>query len=137
MKAIQAAKGNGGAAALRLRQNRMAHASECLSQIGSSGLRYVEQPVTIEYTAEFVAATKLHDGQQVKNTAAVPKYFGVPEAERVAQPTWEFREYSAGSHSSDTCASACTGRDAQIASFQVEIGLSQEGAPTARPSRTA
>ena len=33
-----------GAAALRLRQNRMAHASECLSQIGSSGLRYVEQP---------------------------------------------------------------------------------------------
>jgi hypothetical protein len=33
-----------GAAALTLRQNRMAHASECLSQIGSSGLRYVEQP---------------------------------------------------------------------------------------------
>jgi hypothetical protein len=29
-----------GAAALELRQNRMAHASECLSQIGSSGLRY-------------------------------------------------------------------------------------------------
>src|SRR5262249_57296657 len=38
-----------GAAALRLRQNRMAHASELLAQIGDSGLRYVEQPVTIEY----------------------------------------------------------------------------------------
>ena len=44
-----------GAAALALRQNRMAHASECLSQIGSSGLRYVEQPVTIEYTAYSLA----------------------------------------------------------------------------------
>jgi len=44
-----------GAAVLRLRQNRMAHASECLSQIGASGLRYVEQPVTIEYTAYSLA----------------------------------------------------------------------------------
>ena len=44
-----------GAAALKLRQNRMAHASECLSQIGTSGLRYVEQPVTIEYTAYSLA----------------------------------------------------------------------------------
>jgi polyprenyl-phospho-N-acetylgalactosaminyl synthase len=40
-----------GAAAIRLRQNRMAHASELLDQIGASGLRYVERPVTIEYTA--------------------------------------------------------------------------------------
>jgi glycosyltransferase involved in cell wall biosynthesis len=40
-----------GAAAIRLRQNRMAHASELLSQIAASGLRYVERPVTIEYTA--------------------------------------------------------------------------------------
>jgi hypothetical protein len=47
-----------GAAALRLRQNRMAHASECLSQIGSSGLRYVEQPVTIEYTAYSLAKAR-------------------------------------------------------------------------------
>jgi hypothetical protein len=31
-----------GAAAIRLRQNRMAHASEWLSQIAASGLRYVE-----------------------------------------------------------------------------------------------
>src|SRR5882672_5285724 len=44
-----------GAAAIRLRQNRMAHASECLSQIGASGLRYVERPVTIEYTAYSLA----------------------------------------------------------------------------------
>src|SRR3954454_19141376 len=52
-----------GATALRLRQNRMAHASECLSQIGSSGLRYVEQPVTIEYTAYSLAkGQNLRDG---------------------------------------------------------------------------
>jgi glycosyltransferase involved in cell wall biosynthesis len=44
-----------GAAAIRLRQNRMAHASELLSQIGASGLRYVERPVTIEYTAYSLA----------------------------------------------------------------------------------
>jgi polyprenyl-phospho-N-acetylgalactosaminyl synthase len=44
-----------GAAAIRLQQNRMAHASECLSQIGASGLRYVERPVTIEYTAYSLA----------------------------------------------------------------------------------
>jgi glycosyltransferase involved in cell wall biosynthesis len=44
-----------GAAAIRLRQNRMAHASELLSQIGDSGLRYVERPVTIEYTAYSLA----------------------------------------------------------------------------------
>jgi uncharacterized repeat protein (TIGR01451 family)/fimbrial isopeptide formation D2 family protein len=70
---------------------------------------------TIEYTAEFVAATKLHDGQQVKNTAAVPKYFGVPAAERLAHKEqeekeekeakapdpWEFREYSGGSDSTE------------------------------------
>ena len=39
-----------GAAALRLRQNRMAHASEILAEIARSGLRHVEVPVTIEYT---------------------------------------------------------------------------------------
>ena len=44
-----------GAAAIRLRQNRMAHASEWLSQIATSGLRYVEGPVTIEYTAYSLA----------------------------------------------------------------------------------
>jgi glycosyltransferase involved in cell wall biosynthesis len=44
-----------GAAAIGLRQNRMAHASELLSQIAASGLRYVERPVTIEYTAYSLA----------------------------------------------------------------------------------
>jgi uncharacterized repeat protein (TIGR01451 family)/fimbrial isopeptide formation D2 family protein len=70
---------------------------------------------TIEYTAEFVAASKLHDGQQVKNTAAVAKYFGVPASERLAHEEeeekeeeegktvdpWEFREYSGGSDSTE------------------------------------
>jgi glycosyltransferase involved in cell wall biosynthesis len=46
---------NRGAAAIRLRQNRMAHASEFLSQIAASGLAYVERPVTIEYTAYSLA----------------------------------------------------------------------------------
>jgi hypothetical protein len=44
-----------GAAAIRLRQNRMAHASELLAQIARSGLRYVERPVTVEYTAYSLA----------------------------------------------------------------------------------
>jgi glycosyltransferase involved in cell wall biosynthesis len=39
-----------GARALRIRQNRMAHASEVLHQIATSGLKYVEAPVTIDYT---------------------------------------------------------------------------------------
>jgi len=39
-----------GASAIRLRQNRMAHASEILHQIAASGLKYVEAPVTIEYS---------------------------------------------------------------------------------------
>ncbi|HEX4753970.1 MAG TPA: isopeptide-forming domain-containing fimbrial protein, partial [Solirubrobacterales bacterium] len=56
---------------------------------------------TIEYTAEFVPAIELHDGQQVKNTAEMPVYFGVPKAERMAQPTWEFRKYKGGSDSTE------------------------------------
>jgi polyprenyl-phospho-N-acetylgalactosaminyl synthase len=39
-----------GAAALDLRQDRMAHASEILSEIARSRLPYVEVPVTIDYT---------------------------------------------------------------------------------------
>ncbi|MDQ8153784.1 MAG: glycosyltransferase family 2 protein [Gemmatimonadota bacterium] len=35
---------------LRLTHNRMAHASEILSEIARLGLRYVEAPVTIRYT---------------------------------------------------------------------------------------
>lgn len=40
---------------LRIRQPRMAHASEILDQIGAKKLRYVERPVTIRYTAETLA----------------------------------------------------------------------------------
>jgi glycosyltransferase involved in cell wall biosynthesis len=39
-----------GAGRIRLRQNRMAHASEILHQIAASGLGYVEAPVTIRYS---------------------------------------------------------------------------------------
>jgi glycosyltransferase involved in cell wall biosynthesis len=44
-----------GAAAIRLRQNRMAHASEIISEIARSGRKFVEVPVTIEYTAYSLA----------------------------------------------------------------------------------
>jgi glycosyltransferase involved in cell wall biosynthesis len=44
-----------GAAAIRLQQNRMAHASELLAQVAASGLRWVERPVTIDYTAYSLA----------------------------------------------------------------------------------
>ena len=40
-----------GASAIHLRQNRMAHASEILDHIASSGLAYVEVPVTVRYSA--------------------------------------------------------------------------------------
>jgi polyprenyl-phospho-N-acetylgalactosaminyl synthase len=44
-----------GAGHIQLRQNRMAHASEILHQIASSGLKYVETPVTIHYSAYSLA----------------------------------------------------------------------------------
>ncbi len=44
-----------GASIILLRQNRMAHASEILSQIAASGLNYVEVPVSVEYTAYSLA----------------------------------------------------------------------------------
>ena len=40
-----------GASSLKIRQNRMAHASEVLQQIAASGLSYIEVPVTVEYTS--------------------------------------------------------------------------------------
>ena len=40
-----------GASRIHLRQNRMAHASEILYQIAESGLKYIEAPVTVHYTA--------------------------------------------------------------------------------------
>jgi glycosyltransferase involved in cell wall biosynthesis len=44
-----------GAQRIRLRQNRMAHASEILGQIAASGLKFVEVPVTIEYSGYSLA----------------------------------------------------------------------------------
>lgn len=40
----------GAAERIRLRQNRMAHASEILDQIASLGMTYAEHPVTIVYS---------------------------------------------------------------------------------------
>jgi glycosyltransferase involved in cell wall biosynthesis len=55
-----------GASAIRLRQNRMAHASEILSQIAASRLKYVEVPVTIEYSAYSLAkGQKLGDALSI------------------------------------------------------------------------
>lgn len=47
---------------LRITQNRMAHASQILEEIGRLTLRYVEVPVTIEYTAYSIAK-----GQRLSN----------------------------------------------------------------------
>jgi polyprenyl-phospho-N-acetylgalactosaminyl synthase len=55
-----------GAQAIRLRQNRMAHASEMLSQIAASGLPYVEHPVTIQYTTYSLAK-----GQKAKDSVMI------------------------------------------------------------------
>jgi glycosyltransferase involved in cell wall biosynthesis len=55
-----------GAAAIHLRQNRMAHASEFLAQIASSGLRCVERPCTIEYTAYSLAK-----GQRLRDAVLI------------------------------------------------------------------
>jgi polyprenyl-phospho-N-acetylgalactosaminyl synthase len=55
-----------GASVLRIRQNRMAHASEILQQIASSRLPYVEVPVTVEYTPYSKAK-----GQRLSNSVNV------------------------------------------------------------------
>ena len=55
-----------GAGAIRLRQNRMAHASELLAQIGASGLHYVERPVTIHYRAYSIAT-----GQKTSDSVVI------------------------------------------------------------------
>lgn len=54
------------AQALRIRQNRMAHASEIIEQVGASGLRWVEHPVHILYT-EYSKAK----GQSVLNAVNI------------------------------------------------------------------
>jgi glycosyltransferase involved in cell wall biosynthesis len=54
------------ASRLRIRQNRMAHASEIIEQVGRSGLRWVEHPVHIVYT-EYSRAK----GQSVLNAVNI------------------------------------------------------------------
>lgn len=54
------------AARLHIRQNRMAHASEIIEQVGASGLRWVEHPVHILYT-EYSKAK----GQSVLNAVNI------------------------------------------------------------------
>ncbi|MGZ8389575.1 MAG: glycosyltransferase family 2 protein [Rhodoplanes sp.] len=55
-----------GASRIRLKQNRMAHASEILHQIAQGGLAYVEVPVTIEYSAY-----SLGKGQTLSESLAI------------------------------------------------------------------
>jgi glycosyltransferase involved in cell wall biosynthesis len=55
-----------GAERIRLRQNRMAHASEFLSQIAESRLPYVEVSVTVEYTRYSLAK-----GQKTSDAIAI------------------------------------------------------------------
>ena len=55
-----------GASHIALRQNRMAHASEILEQIAASGLRYIEVPVTIDYTRYSLAK-----GQRLSDSLAI------------------------------------------------------------------
>jgi glycosyltransferase involved in cell wall biosynthesis len=55
-----------GAGAIRLRQNRMAHASEFLNQVAASGLKYVEAPVTIEYSRY-----SLEKGQKLSDSLSI------------------------------------------------------------------
>jgi glycosyltransferase involved in cell wall biosynthesis len=55
-----------GAQRICLRQNRMAHASELLEQIATSGLPYIEVPVTIEYTGYSLAK-----GQSLADSVAI------------------------------------------------------------------
>jgi polyprenyl-phospho-N-acetylgalactosaminyl synthase len=56
------------AQSLRIRQNRMAHASELLDQIAAKRLRYAEFPVTITYTDYSIAK-----GQRVLNSVSIVK----------------------------------------------------------------
>ncbi len=53
---------------IRIRQNRMAHASEILDQIAEKKLTFVEQPVTITYSAYSIAK-----GQRIMNAANIVK----------------------------------------------------------------
>ena len=56
------------AKAIRITQNRMAHASEILNQISAKKLKYVEHPVTITYTEYSIAK-----GQRISNSVNIMK----------------------------------------------------------------
>ncbi len=58
------------ASRIRIRENRMAHASELLDQIKSLGLRFTEVPVNVSYSAE-----TLQKGQSNWNAAHVAGKF--------------------------------------------------------------
>ena len=55
-----------GATAIHLTQNHMAHSSEILHQIAKSGLKYVEVPVTVEYSRYSLAK-----GQRLGGSIAI------------------------------------------------------------------
>lgn len=50
--------------------------------------------IRLVYTADLVAARDLSDGQEIDNTASVPRYWGVPVAGR--EPVVDYREYTDG-----------------------------------------
>ena len=49
--------------------------------------------VTIAYTADLAPSADLSQGDTVVNTADVASFWGVSEADRDANPGWDFREY--------------------------------------------
>lgn len=57
----------------------------------------VGETVTLTYTADLVASSELVNMQEVDNTASVPEYWGVPEADR--DDPEKFREYEDGEDS--------------------------------------
>ena len=53
---------------IRIRQNRMAHASEILNEIANLKIKYIEHPVTIKYTDYSIAK-----GQKISNSLNILK----------------------------------------------------------------
>jgi large repetitive protein len=49
--------------------------------------------VTVQYTADLAPSAQLRDGDAVLNTADVPAYWGVADADRRAEPGRAYREY--------------------------------------------
>ena len=50
--------------------------------------------LTLTYTADLAPSSDLSDGDTVVNTADVPRFWGVPESERDANPGRDYREYT-------------------------------------------